>query len=134
MGQEMKNTHLRNLAIIAHVDHGKTTLVDAMFRQSGVFRENQAVDERISNFDEVKTSMTDEEVVAEAKRCFNCGTCIECDNCILYCPDIAVLRAPEGGVGMGNAPYKIDYEYCKGCLVCVHECPRSAMNYEEVVR
>jgi GTP-binding protein len=39
--------NIRNIAIIAHVDHGKTTLVDAMFRQSGLFRENQEVDERI---------------------------------------------------------------------------------------
>ncbi|MBU2510574.1 translational GTPase TypA [bacterium] len=41
------NESLRNIAIIAHVDHGKTTLVDAMFKQSGLFREGQAVDERI---------------------------------------------------------------------------------------
>ncbi len=41
------NEKIRNIAIIAHVDHGKTTLVDAMFRQSGVFREGQSVDERI---------------------------------------------------------------------------------------
>ncbi len=40
------STNIRNLAIIAHVDHGKTTLVDQLLRQSGVFRENQAIDDR----------------------------------------------------------------------------------------
>ena len=43
----MRREDLRNIAIIAHVDHGKTTLVDAMLRQSGTFRENQTVNERV---------------------------------------------------------------------------------------
>lgn len=41
------NSNIRNIAIIAHVDHGKTTLVDAMFKQSGLFREGQDVDDRL---------------------------------------------------------------------------------------
>ena len=47
MSELIRNNRLRNIAIIAHVDHGKTTLVDAMFHQSGLFRANQAVDERL---------------------------------------------------------------------------------------
>ncbi|MBQ2870547.1 translational GTPase TypA [bacterium] len=43
----MNNEKIRNIAIIAHVDHGKTTMVDCMLKQSGAFRENQVVQERV---------------------------------------------------------------------------------------
>lgn len=46
--------NLRNIAIIAHVDHGKTTLVDAMLKQSGIFRDNQQVDERVMDNNELE--------------------------------------------------------------------------------
>ncbi|MFO7885382.1 MAG: translational GTPase TypA [Desulfobacteraceae bacterium] len=47
MTQFIENKKIRNIAIIAHVDHGKTTLVDAMFKQSGAFRKGREVDERL---------------------------------------------------------------------------------------
>ena len=43
----MKRTDLRNIAIIAHVDHGKTTLVDEMLRQGGIYRDNQETTDRV---------------------------------------------------------------------------------------
>src|SRR3974390_1890323 len=48
------NQGIRNIAIIAHVDHGKTTLVDAMLRQSGIFRENEEVAERMMDSNELE--------------------------------------------------------------------------------
>src|SRR5207253_5447770 len=46
--------HIRNIAIIAHVDHGKTTLVDKMLRQAGAFRENQIVQERVMDSNDLE--------------------------------------------------------------------------------
>ncbi|MGH9538350.1 MAG: GTP-binding protein, partial [Terriglobales bacterium] len=48
------NSSIRNIAIIAHVDHGKTTLVDAMLRQSGTFRANEHVIERVMDSNDLE--------------------------------------------------------------------------------
>ena len=62
----------------------------------------------------------------EAARCFNCGICIACDYCRLYCPEMAVKVA--------RAERWIDMDYCKGCGVCATECPRNAMALEEEIK
>jgi GTP-binding protein len=51
---EVRRDNIRNIAIIAHVDHGKTTLVDAMLRQTGVFRDNEAVAERVMDSNDLE--------------------------------------------------------------------------------
>ena len=50
----MSTQAIRNIAIIAHVDHGKTTLVDAMLRQSGTFRANETVAERVMDSNDLE--------------------------------------------------------------------------------
>ncbi|MCK4538007.1 MAG: FAD-dependent oxidoreductase [Candidatus Krumholzibacteria bacterium] len=74
-------------------------------------------------FREIKTGYTDELLEKEAERCFSCGVCNYCDNCWVFCPDVAIHRREN--------EYEIDLDYCKGCLICVEECPRNALSTRE---
>jgi len=82
-------------------------------------------EERLHSFAEINLKIGASLAMREAERCFNCGLCNQCDNCQLFCPEIAVIRYhnPEGR--------HINYDYCKGCGLCAVECPRNAMVLEE---
>ena len=75
---------------------------------------------------EVQLGIGAEQALAEAQRCFSCGTCITCDNCVVYCPDLAVKRV--------NGGYEVLGDYCKGCGVCVKECPTGSMKMLQELR
>jgi Pyruvate/2-oxoacid:ferredoxin oxidoreductase delta subunit len=81
--------------------------------------------ERVRSFEEVEKGLSKEAAGAEAARCFNCGLCNDCDNCRLFCPEVAVMKHQEDA---GPASRRILYDYCKGCGICVTECPRNAMD------
>ena len=79
---------------------------------------------RQSTFDEVQGGLDENNALFEARRCLSCGNCFECDNCYGVCPDNAVIK-----LGPGKR-FQFNYDYCKGCGVCVAECPCGAIRME----
>lgn len=84
--------------------------------------------ERSGSWAEARLGLSEAEALAESQRCFNCGTCIGCDNCLIFCPDMAIARTPDG------AAFNVNWDYCKGCGACVNECPREALVLEEEIK
>ena len=83
---------------------------------------------RIRGFEEVTFTLTEDRAVKEAERCFSCGTCNECENCYVFCPDASVIKTGE------MFSHQLDYDFCKGCGICLSECPRGAISFEEEAR
>ncbi len=96
----------------AYFDHSNRTTVPRI-----------ASDKVIKGFEEIYTGYEPEMLIRETERCFSCGVCNFCDNCWIFCPDVAIKRMED--------EYEVDYDYCKGCLVCVVECPRNCISTRE---
>ncbi len=86
-------------------------------RQRRFGREAIPVHERLKSFNEIYAPFDAGEIIQEAGRCFSCGLCFNCRNCLMYCPDNAVDLSPITG------KYEFNYDFCKGCGLCVKECP-----------
>jgi len=109
----------RNPQIVSHDDIN----LDYFSQAPRVESESIAVDKRTNSFDEIEATFTNNQAMEETRRCFNCGVCNACDNCRIFCPEIAVICK--------GSERHINLDYCKGCGICVFECPRNAMDLEE---
>jgi Pyruvate/2-oxoacid:ferredoxin oxidoreductase delta subunit len=69
-------------------------------------------------------SLSDEQALAEAKRCLSCGHCNLCGRCLMFCPDVSLSVNKQG-----TKP-EVDETHCKGCGICAYECPRGAIVME----
>jgi len=107
----------------SHIVSNDDINLDYFSQAFRVESESLAIDKRMNSFDEVEATFTISQAIEETRRCFNCGICNDCDNCRIFCPEIAVI--------LQGFERKINLDYCKGCGICVFECPRSAMYLEE---
>ena len=83
---------------------------------------NLNADQALGNFEERLLNLSEKDVVAEAKRCMSCGLCFECDNCVIYCPQIAVFKVKRDKTTTGRY-VDTDYSKCIGCHICADVCP-----------
>ena len=108
-GKEVEQEPIKELAPFEDVN-------TAYFpRQAVVKMPELSLGKRTSSFSEINLGISVEDGIKEATRCFSCGICRECDNCVYFCPDICVAVI--------DGSYEFDYDYCKGCGICSRECP-----------
>ena len=79
-------------------------------------------DEVLGHFEERLIGLKEEQAVEEAKRCMSCGMCVECDNCVIYCPQDAVFRVKKDKSTTGRY-VDTNYDRCVGCHICADVCP-----------
>lgn len=116
-GKEIKNEPKPEIAQFANLNLAYFELAPRNTMPSLVIKE------RKKNFKEVHLGYNEPSTNTEAERCFSCGVCNKCENCFVFCPDLAVMKTED--------KYEFDYDFCKGCGVCAYECPRYAISMEE---
>jgi NADPH-dependent glutamate synthase beta subunit-like oxidoreductase len=82
--------------------------------------------QRLKRFDEINQGLNADMALAESRRCFFCGTCVGCERCLLFCPDLSIH--PIEGKMIAYQPHD---QYCKGCGTCAAVCNRGVMKFGE---
>jgi glutamate synthase (NADPH/NADH) small chain len=126
-----RGTDRKPFAVHNFEDRGASQIVPhtALFKGHFGFVERSRRPERhvdaqdvLGDFEERIVSFTEAQARKEGARCMSCGLCFECDNCVIYCPQTAVKRAPKGERAVGR--YVVtDYAMCVGCHICMDVCP-----------
>jgi len=76
----------------------------------------------LGNFESRLQALNESQARAEADRCMSCGMCFECNNCLIYCPQLAVYRVKKSDATLGRY-VDTDYRKCVGCHICKDVCP-----------
>ena len=123
-----------SLSIQAYIENGQVDikrviqfaeLNTLVYRRTAPHSGKKAVPlSRIRGFDEVRKGLEKADAIEEAKRCFNCGRCVQCDLCFLLCPDISIMKIDDNR-------YEVNADYCKGCSVCAATCPRHVIEMRD---
>ena len=78
-----------------------------------------SADERLKDLNlEITSTLTQEQVIDEAKRCMSCGSCFDCGTCWSYCQDQAIVKPV-----VKHEAYKFKLDFCNGCKKCADNCP-----------
>jgi Pyruvate/2-oxoacid:ferredoxin oxidoreductase delta subunit len=126
--------HFLNIPLEKPVDLRKVVTFDQIntlfFRESARNRPEQIdIAIRKKTFKEVTRGLKSSKMEDETSRCFKCGTCIDCEHCLDFCPDISILKN-DGLLGL----YSFDEDHCKGCGMCYVACPRHVIEMGSEVR
>ena len=128
---QVRGTDGAGFAVHNFEDRGANEIIpsDDLFlahfqHEDRVKRESKVPDasEVLGHFEERHQVLTEEQAITESNRCMSCGMCFECDNCVIYCPQIAVFRVKKDQSTLGRY-VDTDYNKCIGCHICADVCP-----------
>ena len=129
--KEYRGTDTAPFAVHNYEDRSKSEIVpaDKLFLGHWKFEKRHqrkekdiGADNVLGHFEERIHALDEDDTKAEAERCMSCGMCFECDNCIVYCPQVAVHRVKKSETTTGRY-VETEYMRCIGCHICMDVCP-----------